>query len=306
MTTASGREFDIRITTIPTVAGEGAALRILERTQKAPTLTEIGLAPALQLALERIVNRRRGALLVTGPTGSGKSTTIHAALTDIARPELNVITVEDPVEYRLDGIYQIEVNPHADVTFESGLRSILRSDPDVIAVGEMRDLQTAAMTLKAALTGSFVLSTLHTTDAPAALTRLQDMGVEPYVTAATVTAVLAQRLVRRLCVHCRARYEVPPDEARELELGGADRSFLFRAFGCDQCDRGYRGQIGIHQLMVVDDEIRRLALAQAPLEAVKAAAIAAGMRSLWEDGLAKALAGLTSVEELRAALPVEA
>jgi type IV pilus assembly protein PilB len=306
MTSASGREFDVRITTIPTVAGEGAALRILERTRTAPTLTEIGLAPELQLALERLVHRRRGALLVTGPTGSGKSTTIHAALTDIARPELNVITVEDPVEYRLDGIYQIEVNPHADVTFESGLRSILRSDPDVIAVGEMRDLQTAAMTLKAALTGSFVLSTLHTTDAPAALTRLEDMGVEPYVTAATVSAVLAQRLVRRLCVHCRERYEVSPDEARELGIDDADRSFLFRARGCDHCDRGYRGQIGIHQLMLVDDEIRQLALARAPYETVKAAATAAGMGSLWKDGLAKALAGLTSVEELRAALPAEA
>jgi general secretion pathway protein E len=169
----------------------------------------------------------------------------------------------------------------------------------------MRDLQTAAMTLKAALTGSFVLSTLHTTDAPAALMRLEDMGVEPYVTAATVTAVLAQRLVRRLCVHCRERYEVQPDEARELEMDGGDGSFLFRGRGCDHCDRGYRGQIGIHQLMLVDDEIRRLALARAPYEAVKAAAAAAGMRSLWEDGLAKALAGLTSVEELRATLPAE-
>jgi type II secretory ATPase GspE/PulE/Tfp pilus assembly ATPase PilB-like protein len=230
---------------------------------------------------------------------------LQSRLRSRARPELNVITVEDPVEYRLDGIYQIEVNPHADVTFESGLRSILRSDPDVIAVGEMRDLQTATMTLKAALTGSFVLSTLHTTDAPAALTRLEDMGVEPYVTAATVTAVLAQRLVRRLCVHCRERYEVQPDEARELEMDGGDGSFLFRGRGCDHCDRGYRGQIGIHQLMLVDDEIRRLALARAPYEAVRAAATAAGMRSLWHDGLAKALAGLTSVEELRATLPAE-
>ena len=210
LASSSGREFDIRVTTFPTVAGEGAALRILERTGGPPTLTEIGFSPALQLSLERVVNERRGALLVTGPTSSGKSTTIHAALADIARPELNVITVEDPVEYRLDGTYQIEVNPHVGLTFEAALRSILRTDPDVIAVGEMRDLATATTTLKAALSGSFVLS-------PAAITRLLDMGVEPYVAAATLTAVIAQRLVRRLCVHCRVRYV--PTRAERADLG---------------------------------------------------------------------------------------
>jgi type IV pilus assembly protein PilB len=298
LTTPGGRQFDLRVTTLPTIAGEGAALRILERLQRPPTLTEIGLSDDLQLALERIVNARRGALLVTGPTGSGKSTTIHAALGDIARPELNVVTVEDPVEYRLDGVYQLEVNPHADVTFESALRSLLRSDPDVVAVGEMRDLATATTTLKAALTGSFVLSTLHTRDAPSALTRLLDMGVEPYVTAATVTAVIAQRLVRRLCVHCRERYRPSSGEAAGLD----EDAFLFRAAGCERCDRGYRGQIGVHQLMLVDEDIRRLALARAAYEQVAEAAAAAGMRTLWDDGLEKALAGLTSIEELRSAL----
>jgi len=300
VTSASGREFDIRVTTVPAVAGEGAALRILERTGRSPTLTEIGLSDELQLALERVVNDRRGALLVTGPTSSGKSTTIHAALADIVRPELNVVAVEDPVEYRLDGIYQIEVNPHVDLTFESALRSILRTDPDVVAVGEMRDLPTAATTLKAALSGSFVLSTLHTSDAPAAITRLLDMGVEPYVTAATLTAVIAQRLVRRLCVHCRERYA--PTPAERAELGLDEGELLFKAHGCPECDRGYRGQIGIHQLMLVDDEIRELTLARAPYEAIASTAAAAGTRTLWEDGLAKALAGLTSVDELRAAL----
>ncbi len=300
-TSGSGREFDIRVTTFPTVAGEGAALRILERTGRPPTLTEIGLSPALQLSLERVVNERRGALLVTGPTNSGKSTTIHAALVDLVRPELNVVTVEDPVEYRLDGIYQIEVNPHVDLTFESALRSILRTDPDVIAVGEMRDLATATTTLKAALSGSFVLSTLHTSDAPAAITRLLDMGIEPYVAAATLTAVIAQRLVRRLCVHCRARYAPLPAEREDLGLD--DDVFLFRAGGCSECDRGYRGQIAIQQLMLMDDDLRQLTLARAPHDVISQVALAAGMSTLWDDGLAKALAGLTSIEELRAALP---
>ena len=303
LTSDSGREFDIRVTTFPTVAGEGAALRILERTGRPPTLTEIGLSPALQLSLERVVNERRGALLVTGPTSSGKSTTIYAALADIARPDLNVVTVEDPVEYRLDGTYQIEINPHVSLTFESALRSILRTDPDVIAVGEMRDLATATTTLKAALSGSFVLSTLHTTDAPASITRLLDMGVEPYVAAATLTAVIAQRLVKRLCVHCRARYA--PTPAERSDLGLHDHAYLFKAVGCSECDRGYRGQIAIHQLMLMDDDLRQLTLACAPHEEITKVATAAGMSTLWDDGLAKALAGLTSIEELRSALPAD-
>jgi len=301
LTTPGGREFDLRVTTLPTVAGEGAALRILERLRRPPTLTQIGLSDKLQLALERVVNARRGALLVTGPTGSGKSTTIHAALSDLAHPALNVVTVEDPVEYRVDGIYQLEVNPHADVTFESALRSLLRSDPDVVAVGEMRDLATAATTLKAALTGSFVLSTLHTRDAPSAVTRLLDMGVEPYVTAATVTAVIAQRLVRRLCVHCRERYSPTPGEAALLE-GHGDERLLFRAGGCDRCERGYRGQVGVHQLMLLDDNLRRLVLERESYEKICEAATAGGMRTLWDDGLEKALAGITSVDELRSTL----
>ena len=301
LTTPSDRLFDVRITTLPTVTGEGAALRILERTSQPPTLTEIGLSDELQLSLEHVLNKRRGALLVTGPTGSGKSTTIYAALADIASPEVNVVTVEDPVEYRLDGVYQLEVNPHIDLTFESALRSILRSDPDVVAVGEMRDLPTATTTLKTALTGSFVLSTLHTRDAPSAVTRLLDMGVEPYVTAATVSAVMAQRLVRRLCIHCREQYYATPGEAAELELSEAD-AVLFRGRGCGHCDRGYRGQIGLHQLMLVDDDLAAIILDRGSYEEVAKAATAAGMRTLWDDGLEKALAGLTSVDELRRAL----
>jgi type IV pilus assembly protein PilB len=302
LNTDAGRHFDVRVTTLPTVSGEGAALRIVEQGGRPPTLTEIGLSDDLQLALERVLNVRRGALLVTGPTGSGKSTTIYAALGDIAGPDVNVVTVEDPVEYRLDGVYQLEINPHVDLTFETALRSTMRSDPDVVAVGEMRDLATATTTLKAALTGSFVLSTLHTCDAPSAVTRLLDMGVEPYMTAATVTAVIAQRLARRLCVHCREHYRPSAAEADELGIASEDDVLLFRARGCPQCDRGYRGQIGLHELMLVDDEIQRLILARAPYDEVLRATQASGMVTLWDDGLQKALAGLTSVEELRRAL----
>jgi len=295
---SSGREFDVRVTIIPTVAGEGASLRLLEHTAKPPTLTEVGLSLTLQLQLERIVNQRHGALLVTGPTGSGKSTTIYAALNDIATPELDIVTVEDPVEYRFDGVYQIEINPVVGITFESALRAILRTDPDVVAVGEMRDLPTASTTLKAALSGTFVLSTLHTYDAPAAVTRLLDIGVEPYVAAATVSAVLAQRLVRRLCIYCRRRRPVTEIERTELGLDDGEH-FLFSAVGCPLCDRGYRGQVGVHQLMVMDDELRRLALERPSHAQLREIAMAHGMRSLMDDGATKALGGLTTLDELK-------
>jgi type IV pilus assembly protein PilB len=297
VTTASGRTFDVRATVLPTVAGGGAVLRLLERAVEPPSLTQIGLSDDVQLALERILNARRGALLVTGPTGSGKSTTIYAALADMANAELNIVMVEDPVEYRLDGVYQLEVDPHADLTFDSALRAFLRSDPDVISIGEMRDPITASAALKAALTGAFVISTLHTRDAPSTATRLLEMGVEPYITAATVTAVLAQRLARRLCAHCRQPYT--PTEIEVEELGLDEDDVLFHAGGCSLCDHGYRGQIGVHQLMLFDDDIAKLVLERASYEEIAAAATANGMATLADDGLKKALVGLTSVEELR-------
>ncbi len=295
---SSGREFDLRLTVIPTIAGEGVAIRLLEHTARPPSLTEVGLSEEMQLQLERIINQRRGALLVTGPTGSGKSTTIYAALNDLATPELDIVTVEDPVEYRFDGVYQVEVNQAIGVSFDSTLRTFLRTDPDVIAVGEMRDLDTASTTLKAALSGTFVLSTLHTYDAPAAVTRLLDIGVEPYVTAATVTAVLAQRLVRRLCIFCRVRRPVTGAERAELGLDDGDHH-LFSATGCPLCDRGYRGQVGVHQLMIMDDDLRQLTLDRASHAQLRELAIAHGMRTLFEDGASKALAGLTTLDELK-------
>ncbi len=299
--TLGGRDLDIRVAILPSVQGEGAVLRMLSSDPSAPTLTELGLEKAMQMQLEEIVQRGMGALLVTGPTGSGKSTTLHAVLADAARPDINVITVEDPVEYRLPRAFQIQVNPRIGVTFASALRSVLRSDPDVIMIGEIRDEETAQIAASAALTGHFVLSTLHTNDAPTALSRLNEMGVEPFVTGSAVTAVLAQRLVRRLCVECREEHVV--DAAQLVELGfpadtAMDGRTLYRRRGCDACSRGYRGRVGVFQLMVMDDDLRRLTIADAPTADLERVALAHGMRTLWDDGLTKVTSGLTSIEEL--------
>jgi type IV pilus assembly protein PilB len=296
--TQDGRPVDIRVSILPAVEGEGAILRILDKSQKPPTLTEIGLSFSMQMALEQVLTRPTGALLVTGPTGSGKSTTLYAALADLARPEVNAITIEDPVEYRLPGIYQLQVNDKIDFDFAKALRSVLRSDPDVVMVGEIRDRETAEISMRAALTGHFVLSTLHTNDAPSAITRLTEMGVEPFVVASGITAVLAQRLARRLCEHCREPYQPTADE---LEKVGLDASVtqLWKPRSCEHCSRGYRGRVGVFQFLVVTEEISRLAAREAPGHEIEAAATAEGMRSLWEDGVDKVLAGQTTVDELR-------
>ena len=243
--------------------------------------------------------RPTGAFLVTGPTGSGKSTTIYAALCDVLRPEINVITIEDPVEYQLPDVYQLQVNKRAGLTFATGLRAILRSDPDVLMVGEIRDLETAKITLEAALTGHAVFSTLHTNDAPGALTRLKDLGVEPAMTASAITAVLAQRLARRVCEECREPYESSRTDLEHLGFTPAaiERGVtLYRARGCPRCTKGYRGRTGIHQLMVVDDDIARLA--GAGHQELLVAAIAGGMGTLWQDGPDKAALGVTTIEEI--------
>jgi len=236
-----------------------------------------------------------------GPTGSGKSTTVYAALSDINRPEINIVTVEDPVEYRVDDVYQVQVNNRAGLTFATGLRSILRADPDVIMVGEIRDLETAKITLEAALTGHGVLSTMHTNDAAGAITRLNDLGIEPYMTGSALNAVLSQRLVRRLCLECREPYEL---SRAELEDYGFDATSidsgvsLHRRRGCSRCTKGYIGRIGVYQLMDVDEDIARLAVRRAGHAEIATAAHAAGMRSLWADGLEKVAAGITTIEEL--------
>jgi type IV pilus assembly protein PilB len=301
---AAGRMLDIRVATLPTVEGEKVVMRLLDKSRRAPTLEELGLSDDMRARLAEIIARPTGALLVTGPTGSGKSTTLYAGLTTINRPEINIITVEDPVEYRLSGVNQVQINNRAGLTFASALRSILRSDPDVVMVGEIRDGETAKISIEAALTGHFVLSTLHTNDAPSAITRLNEMGVEPFLTGAAVTGVLAQRLARKLCTHCCEMYQPSVDELLQSRVApdvalASDGMAFYRKRGCPRCNQtGYKGRVGVYQLLTMNETIAQLAVARASREDVERAAMEAGMRSLWDDGLSKVAAGLTSVEEL--------
>ena len=299
---AAGRMLDVRVATLPTVEGESVVMRLLDKSKKPPTMDEVGLSIAMQEQLAGLIHRPTGALLVTGPTGSGKSTTVFAAMSEINRPEINVITVEDPVEYRLPGLNQVQINPRAGLTFATALRSILRSDPDVVMVGEIRDVETAKISIEAALTGHFVLSTLHTNDAPSALSRLNEMGVEPFLTGAAVTGVLAQRLARRLCEQCKELYTPNEEELtaaripEELRHGKAE---LYRRNGCVRCRQtGYKGRIGVFQLLAMNEELSTLAARKASHEELERAAMGSGMGNLWTDGIEKALAGLTSLEEL--------
>jgi type IV pilus assembly protein PilB len=295
---------DIRVATLPTVEGEKVVMRLLDKSRRAPTLEELGLSDEMRARLADIIAKPTGALLVTGPTGSGKSTTLYAGLTTINRPEINIITVEDPVEYRLAGVNQVQINNRAGLTFASALRSILRSDPDVVMVGEIRDGETAKISIEAALTGHFVLSTLHTNDAPSAITRLNEMGVEPFLTGAAVTGVLAQRLARKLCSHCCEMYQPSVDELLQSRVApdvaaASDGMAFYRKRGCRRCNQtGYKGRVGVYQLLTMTESIAQLAVARASREDVERAAMDAGMRSLWDDGLSKVAAGLTSVEEL--------
>jgi type IV pilus assembly protein PilB len=295
---------DIRLATLPTVEGEKVVMRLLDKSRKPPTLIELGLSEGMREALARIIALPTGALLVTGPTGSGKSTTLYACLAQINRPEINIITVEDPVEYRLTGVNQVQINVRAGLTFATSLRSILRSDPDVVMVGEIRDTETAKISIEAALTGHFVLSTLHTNDAPSTITRLGEMGVEPFLTGAAVSAVLAQRLARKLCTHCCEAYT--PNEAELVEARMSrdaarlsDGAVFYRKKGCPRCNHtGYRGRIGLYQLLTMSEEIASLAVRHASRDEIARAAMEGGMRTLWDDGLEKVASGHTSIEEL--------
>jgi type IV pilus assembly protein PilB len=302
--TAVGRLLDIRVATLPTVEGEQVVMRLIDKSRSTPTLESLGLSETMRGQIAQVIRKPTGAILATGPTGSGKSTTLYAALAQINRPEINIMTVEDPVEYRLTGINQIQINVKAELTFASALRSILRSDPDVIMVGEIRDTETAKMAIESALTGHFVLSTLHTNDAPGALTRLNEMGVEPFLTGSAVSAILAQRLARRLCTNCCEMYAPTIDELIAARISpetaqAREGMVVYRKVGCPRCNRtGYKGRIGIFQLLIMNDEIESLAASNATRDEIERAAFAGGMRSLWDDGIAKAAAGLTSVEEL--------
>jgi type IV pilus assembly protein PilB len=301
---AAGRTLDVRVATLPTVEGESIVMRLLDKSRRAPTLEELGMSDEMRGALEVLIRKPTGALLVTGPTGSGKSTTLYAALTEINRPEINIITVEDPVEYRLGGVNQVQINQKAGLTFATALRSILRSDPDVVMVGEIRDGETAKISIEAALTGHLVLSTLHTNDAPQALTRLSEMGVEPFLVGAAVSAVLAQRLARKLCTHCCEMYQPSVDDLLKARVStdvaaASDGMVFYRKKGCPRCNQtGYKGRIGVYQLLTMSEQLESLAVTKASREEIERAALGEGMRTLWDDGLAKVAAGLTSIEEL--------
>ncbi len=301
---SAGRLLDIRLATLPTVAGETVVMRLLDQSKSAPTLEALGLGDEMQTRMAHLIARPTGAILVTGPTGSGKSTTLYAALNQINRPEINIITVEDPVEYRLAGVNQVQINLRAGLTFTTALRSILRSDPDVVMVGEIRDGDTAKIAIEAALTGHLVLSTLHTNDAPGTLTRLNEMGVEPFLTGAAVSAVLAQRLARKLCTHCCEMYTPSVEELIEARVSpevaaASDGTVLYRKRGCPRCGQtGYRGRIGIFQMLQMNESLAELSVRKASRDEIEREAMAGGMRTLWDDGMAKVAAGLTSIEEL--------
>lgn len=304
------RDIDIRVSIVPTSYGERAVLRLLDRKQGLIGLNEVGLDKDDSDDLEELLSRNNGIILVTGPTGSGKTTTLYAALNRIHSEEKNIITVEDPVEYQLKGVGQIQVNPKIGLTFASGLRSILRQDPDVLMVGEIRDYDTAEIAIQASLTGHLVLSTLHTNDSASAVTRLIDMGVEPFLIASSLVAVLAQRLVRTICPHCKEAYMPSESESKFFStfhlqpsrLGGSpeETTFnLFRGRGCDRCrDTGYAGRTGIFELLHIDNDVREMITAKRDSQVMKDHSVSAGMKTLYMDGLNKAARGETTLQEV--------
>jgi len=298
--TLGGRRLDIRVSTIPTIHGESVVMRLLDRAAILLPLERLGMDARTQRQMERLIHLPHGILLVTGPTGSGKTTTLYAALDKINSPEKKIITIEDPVEYQLRGVNQIHVKPKIGLTFAAGLRHIVRQDPDVIMVGEIRDLETADIAIHAALTGHLVFSTLHTNDAPGALTRLLDMGVEPYLVASVLEGVLAQRLVRLTCPGCRAPYEPEPKALRAMGVEAVPPNVtLLRGKGCADCrGTGYRGRTGIYELMPMTEELRSLTLRKTPGHEIRQRAVAGGMTTLRQDGWAKCCLGLTTVEEV--------
>ena len=295
--TLDGRRIDIRVTVVPLVAGESAVLRVLDPGTRPLSLGEIGMGDADRARVEAALRCSHGAILATGPTGSGKSTSLYAAVNVVSTPEKTLMTIEDPVEYRLPDVKQMQVFERAGLTFATGLRAIVRADPDVIMVGEMRDRESAKIAIEAALTGHLVLSTLHTHSAPAAPARLVDMGVEPYLVASALECVVAQQLARRLCTSCRRPVTVA---GRDVGLKHATKKVeVYEPGGCERCrSTGYRGRIGLFEVMGVSDEIRALVVARAPAGEIAATAISQGMRTLQEDGLEKVRAGHTSLAEV--------
>jgi type IV pilus assembly protein PilB len=297
--TVEGHPIDTRVVTMPRMDGEGIVMRILDKSQALIGLDHLGMSETSERLFEDAFRRSYGAVLATGPTGSGKSTTLYAALNEINEPQRNIITIEDPVEYHIAGINQLQVNAKAGLQFASGLRAMLRADPDVIMVGEIRDSETAKIAIESALTGHLVLSTLHTNDAPSAITRLTEMGIEPFLSASAIIAIVAQRLVRQLCTYCKKRTML---SVSSLEKAGFNVAFDLEAYepmGCGRCGgTGYKGRTGLYEVMVVSDEIRDLTVERASAEDIRKVAVAQGMRPLRADGFEKVKNGITSMAEV--------
>ena len=296
----AGQDIDVRVSTLPTAFGERLVLRLLDKASSVLTLEEIGLKENQLNRVVNMINKSHGVFLVTGPTGSGKTTTLYSVLTRLDRLEKNIITVEDPIEYQLSGVGQLQVNSKIDLTFANGLRSILRQDPDIVMVGEIRDQETAEIVIQSALTGHMVFSTLHTNDAAGALTRLVEMGVEPFLAASSIVGVMAQRLVRKICPHCREEVIPPPELLEELKDEGLPANPVFYSGrGCDHCMQiGYWGRTGIYELMEMDDDVRDLLLKNKDAASIRKLAKRKGMQPLRSAGLAKALQGETTLEEV--------
>ncbi|MCM8795765.1 MAG: Flp pilus assembly complex ATPase component TadA [Candidatus Omnitrophica bacterium] len=295
MVTMEGRPIDIRVSTIPTIYGEKVVLRILDRSQVVLDLNQLGFEPEQLKEIRKAINAPYGLVLLTGPTGSGKTTTLSAILTEIKSPTKNIMTVEDPVEYKIDGINQLQVKPEIGLTFATALRSFLRQDPDVMLVGEIRDLETAQICIRSALTGHLVLSTLHTNDASSAPTRLIDIGIEPYLLSPSLLLVVAQRLIRKLCPECKEAYEPSPEQLKSLKL---KVELIYRAKGCVKCNHiGYKGRTCIAEVMTVNEEIRNLISQRALFQKIRDAARSAGMQTLYESALRKVEQGISSLEE---------
>jgi general secretion pathway protein E len=296
----AGRDVDIRVSVIPTAHGERVVLRLLDKSTSLLNLEDIGLTAEERQTMLHLIQLSHGIVLVTGPTGSGKTTTLYAALNRINSPDKNIITIEDPIEYQLKGIGQMQVNPKINLTFANGLRSILRQDPDVIMVGEIRDAETAEIAIHASLTGHLVFSTLHTNDTSGAVARLVDMGIEPFLVSSSVVAIIAQRLVRCICPHCREAHTPTPEELAKLGFKtGTSRPTFYRAVGCAECRRtGYHGRTGIYEILLIDDEIRQMILSKVDSGRIKNRAIEKGMRTLRDDGARKVVSGVTTMEEI--------
>jgi len=295
-----GRQIDLRVSTVLTVSGEKIVIRVLDRETMLIDMDQLGLSAEQQNTFSTLIDRPHGMILITGPTGSGKTTTLYAILQQIDSTSQNIVTIENPVEYQMTSINQIQVNPYVDLTFANALRAIVRQDPDVIMVGEIRDIETADIAIQASLTGHLVFSTLHTNDASGALVRLLDMGMQPFSTASAVVGVAAQRLVRTVCPECKEFYHPNSEELEMVKLPDDSDIMLARGKGCNFCfNTGYRGRTGIFELLKIDDDIRGLILTQAPTSEVEKMALAKGMQSLRESGREKILQGISTVEEVQ-------